>query len=79
MTDETGLQGKENWWKSRSIVGSLLTLISIALMRFGIDLDSADLQKILDIMLEVGQIITVLFAIWGRIDAKRMIARKLIP
>ena len=76
MTDATGLQSNKDWWKSRSIVGSLLTLVSIALMRFGIDLDSATLQQILDVVLEIGQIITVLIAIWGRVSATKLIGRR---
>ena len=75
MTDDTGLKSNKDWWKSRSIVGSLLTLVSIALMKFGIDLDSATLQQILDVVLEIGQIIGVLIAIWGRIDATKLIGR----
>jgi uncharacterized membrane protein len=54
------------WWESRTIWGSLLTLISIVLSQFGIKVDDVTLQQIVDVAIQLGEIVGVIIAIWGR-------------
>ncbi len=69
MTDDTKL-----WWQSRTILGSLLTLVSIALGQFNIVLDAEMLQSALNAIIQIGEIVGVLIALYGRFRATQKIA-----
>ncbi len=68
MTDDTKL-----WWQSRTILGSLLTLISIALGQFNIALDAETLQGLLDVVIQIGEVVGVLIALYGRFRATKQV------
>lgn len=68
MLDQVALLEGKPWWQSRTIIGSLVALLSAALAGFGIVLDvSALTEAILLITGGIGSLV----AIWGRFNATR--------
>jgi len=61
------------WYRSRTILGSIVAIIAAATSAFGIDIDGATQTAFIDVVLQLVTVGGSLVAVVGRINATSMI------
>jgi len=61
------------WWQSKTIIGAIITVISIILQAFGYNLAADDQATLTDIMVTVFGIGGGILTIYGRVKASKQI------
>lgn len=59
------------WWASRTIIGAVITLISVILQAMGFNLTANDQATLLDIVVTVLGVGGSILAIYGRVKASK--------
>lgn len=67
------------WWESKTIWWALITAVCNIAGLLGYQVSTADQEKVVEIIVNIGTIATIGLVIWSRVHAKLPISSKLIP
>lgn len=62
----------KSWWKSKTILGALTMFVCMAIQKF-VPEAALEENEVLDILTQLGEIVGVAMAIYGRVTAKTLI------
>lgn len=62
------------WWRSRTILGAVVSLLAMVAGPLGVDLDAELQSEIVTILLTLGGVVGPVLSVWGRMKARSRIA-----
>ncbi|OLP56838.1 hypothetical protein BJF92_12260 [Rhizobium rhizosphaerae] len=75
LPDVLHATNNEPWYRSRVVLGSLMTILAAILALFGVGFDLEMQSKLIDLILAAAPILGAGYALYGRLKARRPIGR----
>jgi hypothetical protein len=71
---ETAFDGAKVWYKSRTMVGSIVAVVALAVSALGYDVDAILQTEVADTFMNIAGLAGAVYAIYGRVLATKTLS-----